>query len=109
MVAVIILIESNGKFKIKAFIDEYSERECLCLCLWNICTLYACVCVHILNVQCLMPVSVCVSLLCAHPTGVEVSPFGLFSRHQLSFVLQEMDAADYYPRLHKFFMGNLKL
>lgn len=36
MAAVVILIESNAKFKIKAFIEEYSERECFYLCLWNI-------------------------------------------------------------------------
>lgn len=53
-------------------------------------------------------VSVCASLLCIRPIELEVSPFGLLNRHQLSFVLQEIDAADCYPRIHKFFMGKLK-
>lgn len=73
--------------------------------------LYLCVRVCTLNIQdlhtCLF-LYVC-PLLCTHAIGVEVIPFGLFNRHQLSFVLQEMDAADYYPRIHKFFMCKLKL
>lgn len=60
------------------------------------------------SVSC-MCVCVCVSLCCSHLTGVEVSPSGLFNRHQLSFVLQEMDAADYYPRIHKYFMGEAEV
>lgn len=48
-------------------------------------------------------------LFCTHWMGVEVSPFGLFNRHQSSLLLQEMDAVDYYLRIHKFFMGKLKL
>lgn len=62
---------------------------------------HLCMRVHILSLTAYMPVPACVSLLCTHPIGVEVSPFGLFNRHQLSFVLQEMDAVDFYPRIHK--------
>lgn len=50
-------------------------------------------------------VCLCVRLL--YPE--EVNPSGLFNRHQLPILLQEMDAADYYQRIHKFFMGKLKL
>lgn len=66
-----------------------------------------CESVHILFIQYLLTslcVCVCVCLL-----SVEASPSGLFNRHQLSFLLQEMDAADYYQKVHKFFMGKLKL
>lgn len=80
------------------------------VCLWNT-YLYLCVRVCTLNIQYLhtcLCLYVC-PLLCTHAIGVEVIPFGLFNRHQLSFVLQEMDAADYYPRIHKFFMCKLKL
>lgn len=61
--------------------------------------------VHILFIQYLLTsLCVCVCLL-----SVEASPSGLFNIHQLSFLLQEMDAADYYQKVHKFFMGKLKL
>lgn len=72
-------------------------------------SIFLCVCAHIQTVSAEMSVSVCVSLRCTHHMEVEVSPSGLFNRHQLSFLLQEMDAADYYPRIYKFFMGKLKL
>lgn len=42
-------------------------------------------------------------------TAIEVTPSGLFNRHHLSFVLQEMDAADDYPRFHKYFMGKAEV
>ena len=78
-------------------------------CLWSV-YLYVCVCTYTgLRESAYGPLFVCVSLLCTHQMGVEVSPSGLFNRHQLSFLLQEMNAADYYPRIHKFFMGKLKL
>lgn len=85
--------------------------ECIFQFAFGVCVcIFMCVCAHTeYTVSAYLAVSVCVSLLCTNLIGVEVSPFGLFNRHQLSFVLQEMDAADYYPRIHKFFMGKLKL
>lgn len=74
----------------------------ICICVY--------VCAHWTYSICIPAcVCMCAPLLCTHAIGVEVIPFGLFNRHQLSFVLQEMDAADYYPRIHKFFMCKLKL
>lgn len=72
-------------------------RTFLVVCVYLFCT--SSICVH------RFLVCLCVSRV--YPEWRSF-PLGCL-RHQLAFLLQEMDAADYYQKIHKFFMGKLKL
>lgn len=42
------------------------------------------------------------------PENCRLVPLEYLTHISCPFVLQEMDAVDYYPRIHKSFMGELK-